>query len=182
MSSSKTVLLACVVLSLAAGAPAHEEHQHPAGDPEQLGTVHFPVSCSPAAQKEFERAVAIQHSFWFEEAGKAFATVTATDPSCAMGYWGIAMSLYHPLWDPPDATALQQGWEAVAKAKAVRTTHSLRSFYSVWHMAHSLHWSSSRPPNHGRRCTASSNRCHWSSVRSSREASTDRRATRRKFR
>ncbi len=119
MSSSKTVLLACVVLSLAAGAPAHEEHQHPAGDPEQLGTVHFPVSCSPAAQKEFERAVAIQHSFWFEEAGKAFATVTATDPSCAMGYWGIAMSLYHPLWDPPDATALQQGWEAVAKAKAV---------------------------------------------------------------
>src|SRR5262245_48212037 len=61
----------------------------------------------------------MQHSFWFEEARKAFTAVTTTDPGCAMGYWGIAMSLYHPLWDPPDTTALQQGWAAVEKAKTV---------------------------------------------------------------
>jgi hypothetical protein len=111
--------LAWVILSLAVEVLAHEEHQHPAGNLEQLGTVHFPVSCSAEAQAQFQRAVAIQHSFWFEEAGKEFAAVTVTDPGCAMGYWGVAMSLYHPLWDPPDATALQQGWAAVAKAKAV---------------------------------------------------------------
>src|SRR4029079_6432529 len=49
----------------------------------------------------------------------AFSRVTETDPGCAMGYWGAAMSLYHPLWDPPDAAALQQGWAAVEKAKSV---------------------------------------------------------------
>jgi hypothetical protein len=111
------LLFAWVILALATWVSAHDEHQHPAGNPEQLGTVHFPVSCTAEAQAQFQRALAIQHSFWFEEAEKAFAMVTVTDPSCAMGYWGIAMSLYHPLWEPPDATALQHGWEAVAKAK-----------------------------------------------------------------
>jgi hypothetical protein len=121
MKFSQSLLFATVILCLAAGTSAHDEHQHPVGNLEQLGTVHFPVSCSAAAQTEFERGVAMLHSFWFEEAGKAFAKVTTTDPSCAMGYWGIAMSLYHPLWEPPDTTALQQGWTAVVKAKSVGT-------------------------------------------------------------
>jgi hypothetical protein len=110
---------AFILLCLASAAVAHEGHQPPVGSPEQLGTVHFPVSCNAAAQQEFERGVAMLHSFWFEEAGKAFSRVTETDPGCAMGYWGAAMSLYHPLWDPPDAAALQQGWAAVEKAKSV---------------------------------------------------------------
>src|SRR5215510_5292567 len=113
MKSAQSLLFAFVAFFLTFGAFAHEEHQHSAGNPEQLGIVRFPVSCSAAAQKEFERAIALLHSFWFEEAGKAFANVTTMDPGCAMGYWGIAMSLYHPLWDPPDTTALQQGWAAV---------------------------------------------------------------------
>jgi hypothetical protein len=116
---SRCLLFAWVILSVPIWASAHDEHQHPAGNLEQLGTVHFPVSCNAEAQALFQRAVAIEHSFWFEEAEKAFTTVTTTDPSCAMGYWGIAMSFYHPLWEPPDATALQHGSEAVAKAKAV---------------------------------------------------------------
>jgi hypothetical protein len=119
MRFAQSLRVCFVVLSLAAEVPAHEDHQHPAGNLEQLGSVDFAVACNAEAQAQFQRAVAIQHSFWFEEAGKAFATVTVTDPGCAMGYWGIAMSLYHPLWEPPDATALQHGWEAVAKAKAV---------------------------------------------------------------
>jgi hypothetical protein len=113
------LLFAWVIFALATWVSAHEDHQHPAGNPEQLGTVHFPVSCNAEAQAQFQRAVAIEHSFWFEEAEKAFTTVTVTDPECAMGYWGIAMSFYHPLWEPPDAMALQHGWEAVAEAKAV---------------------------------------------------------------
>jgi hypothetical protein len=119
MRFAQSLMISFVVLFLAAEAPAHEDHQHPAGNLGQLGTVDFPVSCNAEAQTQFQRAVAMQHSFWFEEAEKAFATVTTTDPGCSMGYWGIAMSLYHPLWEPPDATALQHGWEAVAKAKAV---------------------------------------------------------------
>src|SRR6266508_300371 len=110
MKFSQSLLFATVILCLAAGTSAHDEHQHPAGNLEQLGTVHFPISCSAAAQTEFERGVAMLHSFWFEEAGKAFSHVIVTDPDCTMGYWGIAMSLYHPLWEPPDTTALQHGW------------------------------------------------------------------------
>jgi len=88
------------------------------GQPERLGKVHFPVSCTPAAQEQFDRAVTLLHSFWYSEALKAFSAVTQTDPSCAMGHWGAAMSLWYPLWEPPSEAALKQGWAAVEKAKA----------------------------------------------------------------
>src|SRR5215813_7721496 len=86
---------------------------------DKLGKVHFPVSCSAEAQTQFDRAVAILHSFWYEEAAKTFTTVTEADPSCAMGYWGIAMSIYYPLWVPPDQSTLHKGLSAVEKAKSI---------------------------------------------------------------
>ncbi len=85
---------------------------------EKLGRVNFSVSCNPQAQTQFNRAVAWLHSFEYEEAEKAFSEVTVTDPRCGMGYWGIAMSNYHPIWAPPTAAELQKGWSAVEKAKA----------------------------------------------------------------
>jgi len=121
MKPARILLSVFASFCLVSWTSAHDEHQHPTGSPEQLGTVHFPVSCNAAAQKEFERGVAMLHSFWFEEAGKAFSNVTVMDPGCAMGHWGVAMSLYHPLWDPPDTAALQQGWAAVEKAKSTGT-------------------------------------------------------------
>ena len=60
---------------------------------EQLGKVHFPVSCSPAAQAQFDRAIALLHSFFYPETVKAFTAITETEPGCAMGYWGLAMSI-----------------------------------------------------------------------------------------
>ena len=59
------------------------------------------------------------HSFWYEEVDKAFSSIGAKDPRCGMAYWGVAMSLYHPLWRPPDEATLRRGWAAVQKAKAV---------------------------------------------------------------
>ena len=59
---------------------------------EKIGQVSFPISCTPAAQKPFERAVALLHSFWYLEAVKGFTAVTQIDPQCAIGYWGVAMS------------------------------------------------------------------------------------------
>jgi len=100
---------------------AEEQHVHSAGDPSQLGRVHFPVSCTPAAQERFELAVAILHSFWYEESEKAFAEVLEADPQCVMGYWGIAMSLYHPLWEPPRDVARVQGLLGKARALGART-------------------------------------------------------------
>jgi hypothetical protein len=90
----------------------------PDGAQSQLGQVDFPVSCSPAAHEQFVRAAAILHSFWYEEAVKAFTSVTETDPNCAMGYWGVAMSWWTPLWSPPTEAALKAGSAAIAKAVA----------------------------------------------------------------
>jgi tetratricopeptide (TPR) repeat protein len=119
MRLPKSLLLAVVAFSLASGASTREEHQHSSGNPEKVGTVHFPISCSAEVQQPFERAVALLHSFWFEEAGKGFTAVTEMDPDCTMGYWGIAMSLWYPLWEHPSEATLKRGWTAVEKAKAV---------------------------------------------------------------
>src|SRR5438105_4163568 len=93
-----------------------------AHDAEKLGTVHFPVSCAPAVQANFERAVALLHSFWYEEAVKAFTAITNADATCAMGYWGIAMSVYYPLWAPPSAAMLQKGTAALEKTRGLTAT------------------------------------------------------------
>jgi hypothetical protein len=95
---------------------AQETHQHKHDMGEKLGVVNFTVSCNRAAQQQFNRAVALLHSFWYEEAEKAFVEVTKTDPKCGMGYWGIAMSSYHPVWAPPDAAELRNGMAATQKA------------------------------------------------------------------
>jgi tetratricopeptide (TPR) repeat protein len=125
MRSFKSLLFVFAIFSLAARAVAQEEHQHSAVEPEKVGTVHFPISCKTEAQQPFERAVALLHSFWFQEANKGFTSVTTMDPDCAMGYWGMALSLWYPLWENPSEATLKQGWTAVQKAKTVgaKTDH-----------------------------------------------------------
>jgi len=86
---------------------------------EKLGRVNFTVSCNKAAQQQFNRATALLHSFWYAEAEKGFLEVTKTDPKCGMGYWGIAMSSYHPVWAPPVAAELRTGTTAMQKATEV---------------------------------------------------------------
>jgi len=96
--------------------------QEKAAKPERLGTVHFSVSCSAAAQAQFDRAVALLHSFWVDESEKQFSAVIKTDPSCVMAYWGIAMSfLQNPLSEPGRVRAWEKGWAAIEKAKSVGT-------------------------------------------------------------
>lgn len=98
---------------------AQEPHMHQHDPDEKLGRVNFEVSCTPAARKQFNRAVAWLHSFEYEEAEKAFNEVTVTDPRCGMGFWGVAMSNYHPLWALPTPAELQRGVKAVAQATAI---------------------------------------------------------------
>jgi len=87
---------------------------------EKLGKVDFPISCSTEAQAQFNRAVAMLHSFWFPQAPKAFVAVSETDPGCAMAHWGIAISQRaNPLVGPPDSAALKRGLASIERAKAI---------------------------------------------------------------
>ena len=106
-------------LLLSAGTAVGQQHEHGSAYKE-VGKVHFPVSCSPAAQEEFDHAVALLHSFFWPETIKAFTAVTATDPTCTMAYWGIAISQRpNPLIGAPAIAAQKMGWEAVEKAKTI---------------------------------------------------------------
>jgi tetratricopeptide (TPR) repeat protein len=95
-------------------ANAQEAHSHP--PPEKLGTVTFATSCVPEVSRDFQRAVALLHSFAYSAAEKAFSDVAAADPSCAMAHWGIAMSYYHQLWSPPGPGELNKGQTQVEQA------------------------------------------------------------------
>jgi len=116
----KRVALAFTVFMLfSCGAFADEGHHHEDLTQDQLGTVHFPISCTPAVQKPFERGVALLHSFWYEEAEKEFEQIAKDDSHCAMAHWGIAMSIWHQLWNRPDAATVKRGQGEVKQAKSL---------------------------------------------------------------
>jgi len=95
-------------------ASAQEVHSHP--PPEKLGTVIFANSCAQSVTHDFERAVALLHSFAYTTSEKAFRDVAAQDPSCAMAHWGVAMSYYHQLWSPPGTVELSKGQAEIGQA------------------------------------------------------------------
>ena len=105
----RAALVFAVVILFSFGALADEGHHHEDLTTDQLGMVHFPVSCAATTQKPFERGVALLHSFWYEEAEKEFEQIAMDDPQCAMGHWGIAMSIWHQLWNQPDAATIKRG-------------------------------------------------------------------------
>jgi hypothetical protein len=115
MRSPCRLFLPIFMSLVAAPATAAEEH---AGHP-VLGTVHFPVTCTPEAQQAFDEAMKLQHSFWHQAAHDAFSEVLRRDPECAMAYWGIAMTLLTNPFSPPPAKNLAEGWAALEQARAL---------------------------------------------------------------
>ena len=85
-----SVAAATVLLAFTASVASSQDHTHPQG--EQLGTVRFETSCSPAVRPQFERGIALLHSFEFGASIRAFNDVLAADSTCAMAHWGIAIS------------------------------------------------------------------------------------------
>ena len=118
---SMIALISIAVFTYTISARAQGEHTHRHDPADKLGVVNFKISCNANAQKQFNRAVAWLHSFEYEEAEKAFTEVTRMDPKCSMGYWGIAMSNFHPLWAPPSAAELKKGSDAIAQAENAAT-------------------------------------------------------------
>jgi hypothetical protein len=113
---SLTVILAVVMF---ARTPASQEHAHATA--EKVGIVVFATSCSAAAQPQFNRAVALLHSFEYRRAIEMFSAALETDRSCAIAEWGIALSRWSNPFAAgirPDAV-LQQGRDAVERAKKI---------------------------------------------------------------
>jgi len=114
-----------VTLSAFADDDKDKEHHHHEDLTEtQLGTVHFPVSCAASVEKPFARGVALLHSFWYEEAEKEFLEIAKDDPKCAMAHWGIAMSIWHQLWNEPDTKVIARGLDEANTARklAIKAT------------------------------------------------------------
>ncbi len=86
---------------------------------ERLGTVSFSVSCAATSQAPFNRGVALLHDFWYTEARSQFDQIIRSDPGCAMAHWGVAMSVFHQIWDRPDADAMKLGWAEMQAAQSL---------------------------------------------------------------
>lgn len=105
----------------------------------QFGDVSFSESCSYETRDTFNLAISLLHSFEYIEAEKAFVQVIDKDPDCAMGYWGVAMSIYHGLWAPPEKSVLEKGVKLLAVAeklpkskKAEQYLQAIGAFYKDW--------------------------------------------------
>jgi tetratricopeptide (TPR) repeat protein len=87
-----------------------------------FGSAAFQTTCSQKVKEDFDLAVKLLHSFEYDEAEKAFASVIDKEPACAMAYWGIAMSNFHPLWTPPAEAELKKGTKAIEIAQSLKTS------------------------------------------------------------
>ena len=119
---------AVAVLATGVAANAQRIPEHAAGHGEVLGHVAFPISCNARAQERFAQGIVLLHSFWYDRAHEAFEQAVAADSMCAMGYWGQAMSLLHPLWTPPIGAELTAGRVAATRGAALATTARERDY------------------------------------------------------
>jgi tetratricopeptide (TPR) repeat protein len=97
-----------------------------------VGEVHMVTSCSPSVAKDFDRALAILHNFWYARALAEFQEVAKADPQCAMAYWGAAMSYNHPFWDAPTPEDNRSAWALVQEGlKATKQSPRERLFLNA---------------------------------------------------
>jgi hypothetical protein len=109
--SIRATMLATVTMVAMTNAFAQQE--------EGLGKLSFPTSCDPKVQAEFERGVAMLHSYWFTVARRTFEGVLREDPNCAMAHWGVAMDILGNMFvAPPTRDGANAAWAELEKARA----------------------------------------------------------------
>ncbi|MGB4246296.1 MAG: hypothetical protein WBJ75_01155 [Pseudohongiellaceae bacterium] len=125
-------IYSCLSLAAPAALAQHADHDHGIPPADEIGSssVSFETSCDAATADNFNRGVALVHSFWFPEAINAFNEVLAVDPDCAMAYWGISMSHWgNPFAGQRNAAQLARGQESVAQARATGSPTPRESAY-----------------------------------------------------
>lgn len=107
----KLSLCGIVMFLLVPSQDAHAQSQ-------EYGYVDFDISCNEAVQDDFNRALAMLHNMMYVTARGDFEEIIQADPECAMGYWGVATTLFQPLWGTrPGEEELQKGWQMINKAR-----------------------------------------------------------------
>jgi hypothetical protein len=124
-------LLTCAVTMLpmlaAAATPAQvTEQRSPSA---RLGSVSFETSCKAQVQADFNRGVALLHSFWHDEADRMFERVATLDPDCAMAYWGEAMTHFHQYLDTPQPSDLAAAHQDLREADAAHEKSAREAAY-----------------------------------------------------
>jgi tetratricopeptide (TPR) repeat protein len=114
--STAVLFAAFCALVAVAGSASWSSQTAPAP---QLGQVSFSTSCTAEAQPLIETAVALQHSFQYQQADQIFSEAAKRDPKCAMAYWGKAMTRYEQLWEFPSGKALKRGAEDIQRAQSL---------------------------------------------------------------
>jgi hypothetical protein len=114
-----TALLASILFCVSL-AQSQDEHHHALTE-EEVGSVHFSNSCRAELADSFNRAIALLHSFQYEQVRQAFNQISEKDPLCAMAQWGVAMSHYHGMWDNGDTAA---GRAALRKAQRIADSNA----------------------------------------------------------
>jgi tetratricopeptide (TPR) repeat protein len=119
MADLRQILLPILLLPFF--STAQEAHNHPA--PEKLGKVSFPISCQPSVQEQFNRGIALLHSFAYADAEITFQNVAKRDPQCAIAHWAQAMTYFHQLWEPPIPPAkLSAAQKEIQLAQQIKTS------------------------------------------------------------
>lgn len=117
----RTLLSSVLLCSASYAAGPHDHHS--------LGEVEFPISCSEEAQTSFNGAMALLHHMTYPQARAAFEQITKAEPKCAMAHWGVAMTLFQPLWPTrPSPAALKRGWDEIQAASALESSGRERLF------------------------------------------------------
>lgn len=105
----------------------------------KFGTVAFSITGKKTVRDDFNLGVKLLHSFEYDEAEKVFARIIDEDPNCAMAYWGVAMSNFHPLWTPPMESELIKGSKALELSKSIKKSereeeyiNAISTFYKDW--------------------------------------------------
>ncbi len=121
MSHLDAKLLSIVLIGALQGFSAlAQEHGEQMPMTARLGSVSFETSCQLQVRADFNRAVALLHSFWLNEAERTFMKVAIADPNCAMAYWGEVMANFNEVNGGPTSEGIVRANQSLAKADSAQ--------------------------------------------------------------
>jgi tetratricopeptide (TPR) repeat protein len=105
LSMPRIRIISVALISMLSGSVSH------AAALDSLGKAGFQNSCQPVVQSDFERAVALLHSFEFGEALQGFKRVESADSTCVIAAWGVALANTQRSGPDIAAAQLASGWK-----------------------------------------------------------------------